>query len=543
MKSSVSLSSTTPGRTAGLLSCLLLLLIVTACAFEPGEIPERHLNRPSENAPGIRIALSPETDTLFVSDWADISYAIDAVPQIVYYVDFYINDRYIGLREYQPGEVVTFRLDVGGYQQGIYEFRMNIYTSSGSGSIADKLKAEGYLYMLNWPLVVDRTPIRPLIIISAEPVPEGGVLLKWEKFTPGSFRHYRVWKQNMYSHETGYVTTITNRFTSNYHDADYLEGEQVNYQITLNDYPGPGYRYAEKPEPPVVTPLKGFEAEVTWKPTRNPSRLDFYRIYHNDMISPGAEVRIKGSEGVTSYKYTNIRFGADLVQNLQYVPKTSETNTSFMSLEQSSVAFSIGDTIPVSDAIRKLNNTGYGLLSQGDRLLLFDHDHRLILDSIDFSPERLRAFRVTQDGKYVYTLVGSTIRIYEPEGFRLVISEDLANIDPMLSTLYEIYPSDNMRMVFVTAGFRVLVYDFAGQKVLLKSPENTGLAAFSPSGDRIITYGMQGAPVRYYRIKDNKNFFSYTPLFKGFPEFEYPLGYVLKIFCFTFLGFPVGSKE
>lgn len=494
----------TGGSGYRLLPLLMLLLLATGCEFEPGSIPERPLERPSEIPPGIRIALSPETDTLFVSQWADITYAIDAAPQQVYYVDFYIGDRYLGQRDYQPGQAVTFRLEVSNYMSGVYDFRMNIFTSSNSGSIADKIKAEGYLYTLSWPLVVDRTPTRPLRITSVDPVPQGGVMVNWERFTAGTFQQYWLSKQNMYSHEESYVAVINDRFNARYHDTDYLEGEQVNYRVILNDYPGPVFRYAEKPEPPVVTPLKGFSAEVSWKPVRNPSRLDYYRLFQRDLISPAAEVRIKASDGITRHTLTQVRFGTDLVQNLQYVPKTAETNTSFMSLEHSSVGFSLGDSIPVSDAIRKLNGTGYGLLSQGDRLLLYDHKLRRTLGLIDFTPESLRAFRVTQDGKYVYTLVDNTIRIYDPIGFRLVASENLAAIDPMLSTLYEIYPSDNMRVMFVTSGFRLIVYDFSERRVILKSPEGMGLAIFSPSGDKVLTYGLQSGQVRYYRIRDNQ---------------------------------------
>jgi hypothetical protein len=482
----------------------MLLWVASACEFEPGSIPERPMERPSDTPPGIQIALSPETDTLFVSQWADISYIIDASPQVVYYVDFYIGDRFLGQRDYQPGQVVTFRLEVSNYMSGVYDFKMNIFTSSNSGSIADKIRAEGYLYMLTWPLVVDRTPTRPLRITSVDPVTEGGVMVNWDKFTAGTFQQYKLSKQNMYSHEEGYVAIINDRFNARFQDTEYLEGEQVNYRVVLNDYPGPVFRYAEQPEPPVVTPINGFEVEVTWKPPRNLARLDYYRLFQGNMISPSNEIRIKGSDGVSSYRHKQVRFGSDLVQNLQYVPKTTETNTSFWSLENASVNFAIGEPVPVSDAIRKLNGTGYGLLSQGDRLLLYDHKLRKTLDSIDFSPERFRAFRVTQDGKYVYTLVGNTIRIYEPEGFRLVASENLTDIDPLLSTVYEMYPSDNKRLLFVTAGFRLLVYDFAERKVILKSPENAGLAVFSPSGDKILTYGLQGSPSGYYRIRDNE---------------------------------------
>jgi hypothetical protein len=480
----------------------LALMLFVGCEFTPGDIPERFTEKPSETGPALNIRLTPESDTLFLDKPVTITYQLASSGHAVHWVEIYWNDKFLYQREYELNETVSLNLDIYPYPDGLHTLQFRIFAASNSGSIADKLKAEGYLYTLSWPVVIDRTPARPLSILKVEPV-SGGVMVYWEKFTRASFNNYMIHKTSDFETWQGEVARITNRYDTQFFDADYVDGEKVKYQVYLNGIPGPVYYYSEQPVPPVVHWEKGFAVSISWKPTRNPARLNYYRLFQNDLISPRNVIHIPFEGESAHLVLPKTRFGTNIVQNLQYVPKANTTNISFWGLEVGSTPFAIGYPIPAYTALRKIQGTNLSIMSQDDRLLLYDHEHQKSMDSIDFRPARLRAFRVSSDGKLVYVLAGNTIEILEPVGFKLIERIDLEDIDAGLSSIYDISVSDNRQMLFTMTGFRTLVYDFNQKKTILNTPSGIGFSVISPSGDKIMAYGDLQRPGIYYQIGES----------------------------------------
>ncbi len=480
----------------------LILMILAGCEFSPGDIPERHTEKPSETGPALSILLTPESDTLFLDNPVTITYQLASSGHPVHWVEVVWNNEVLFQREYELNETVSFNLNIYPYPDGLHNLQFKVFAASNSGSIADKLKAEGYLYTLTWPVVIDRTPASPLSILRVEPVP-GGVMVYWDKFTRASFNNYRVHKTSDFETWQGEVARITNRYEAQFFDSDYVDGEKVRYNVFLNGIPGPGYYYSEQPVPPVVRWEGGFDVFVSWQPTRNPARLNYYRLFQNDLIAPRNVIHVPFDGESPHLVLPKIRFGTSLVQNLQYVPKANTTNISFWGLEVGSTPFAIGYPVPAHTAFRKIKGTNLSIMSQDNRLLLYDHEHQTSLDSINFSPAKLRAFRVSGDGKLVYVLAGNTIEILEAVGFKLIERVNLEDIDAELSTLYDISVSDNRRMLFTIEGFRALVYDFNLKKTILKTPSGIRFSMLSPSGDKIMAYGDQQRPGIYYQIGES----------------------------------------
>ncbi len=486
----------------GFLLSMSVLLIISSCEFSPGNIPETVIEKPSEIAPMMEIDLTPEKDTLKLAEPAIITYRFNAYPRKVHWVQFYFDDKLLFERDYSLDTQLHAELDPRPYDDGLHRLEIKVFTSSGSGSIADKLQGEGYLYQLFWPVIVDHTPVRPLKILSVEPEP-GGTFIRWEKFDHGIFKNYTVQKVADFDLNVIDLAVIADPKTNEYFDAGYLEGEKVYYSVFLNGYPGEGKHYSQLPGPISATWNGGFEATVTWHPTQNPNRLDYYRIVRDDINSSENEMHFPLGEEALALK--NLLFGADVRLKLQYVPKTSNTNYSFSGLEPAETKVVLGDPIPVHELTKQVPGSNNTLMNIGNRLVLFDHDKGIRIDSLDFGSVKLRAYRISPNGDVVYTLAGNLLQAWNINGFNSLGSVDITKIDYDLSQIYDITVSSDFKILFATSGEKIMVYDFMDRTVLIASAKSTGRGRISPDGKKILVrYTANNTYYRYYQINGNQ---------------------------------------
>ncbi len=330
---------------------LWLALLLASCEFNPDEIQEKYVEKPSEEAPMIEFELSPETDTLKLSEVVKIKYKFNASPRKIHWVEFAFDNATFLKREYQLDESLEFDLNPFTYDAGLHHLTIKVITSSNSGSIADKIQAEGYSYELKWPVLIDFTPIRAIKILGVTQQ-NGGALIKWEKFPHASFKNYTLEKIPFFENISTNIAVITNPNITSYFDANYLEGEKVYYRIYLSGYPGGWVYYSVLPGPIKASWTSGFKAVVSWEPTQNPSRLDYYRIVPLDWISREGERHITFGEK-KDIVFDKLALGKNIQINLQNVPKTTNSNFSYAGLEVSSATFAIGDKIPAHEITKR----------------------------------------------------------------------------------------------------------------------------------------------------------------------------------------------
>ncbi len=481
-----------------LLFCLIYLPFFYACEFQPGDLVYTNVEKPSDQVPMISVNLTPETDTLRLSDPVTIKYKFDASPRDIHWVEFSFDDVVLFQQDYQQNNSLEMNLNPHIYREGLHHLTIKVFTSTNSGSIADKVKAEGYLYQMEWPVLIDFTPLKILKILEVKNQ-AGGALIKWERFSHAAFKNYMLEKIPFFENTTRNIAVITNPYNTEFFDSEYLEGEKVYYRIYLSGLPGEGVYYSCPPGPIVSKWNFGFNATVTWEPTQNPNRLDYYRIFLQDWNSSESEKHIRYEEK-REITYEKLSLGNNILINLQNVPKTTISNYSFQGLESSSAEIAIGDPIPVHEIAKKVFGTNYTLLNNGNKLILFDHETRQRVDSLDFGNVQLRAYRISPDGKTVYTLTGNIFQAWELPGFIKLRSVDLTHIDSKLSELFDISVSSNSRILFTVSGEKIVVYDFANDKILLAPDQIIGWSKISPDGKRFMARYTQGST--HYRLYD-----------------------------------------
>lgn len=482
---------------------LLFVLMLASCEFNPDDIQEKYVEKPSEEAPMIEFELSPETDTLRLSEVVKINYKFNASPRKVHWVEFAFDNATLFKREYQLDESLEFDLNPHNYGAGLHHLTITVITSSNSGSIADKIQAEGYSYELKWPVLIDFTPLRSIQILGVTKQ-TGGTLIRWEKFSHAAFKNYTLEKIPFFENISTNIAVITNPNITSYFDANYLEGEKVYYRIYLSGYPG-GWVYYSVPSGPIKASwTTGFKAVVSWEPTQNPSRLDYYRIFQQDRISPESEMHIPFGEK-KDIIFDQLALGKNIQINLQNVPKTTNSNFSYDGLEVSSATIAIGDKIPAHEITKKVYGTNYTIFNNENKLVLYNHQTRQRLDSLNFENLELRAYRISPDGKVLYTLSGNTFQAWEIDGFRKLGSVNLLNIHNDLASLSDISVSSDHKILFLVMSQKILVYDFNAQKMLLAPDQNIGWAKISPDGKRVISRVTSGSTsYKCYDIESNQ---------------------------------------
>lgn len=480
-----------------------MLLFLASCEFQLSEIPEIKIEEPSEDGPAIQLELKPETDVLILFQNVKISYRFQTESNEVHWVEFYFNDELIVKQQHDLSKLLELNLNIGKYPDGPHQIEILVFVASNTGSIADKVGAEGYLYQLVWPVIIDRTSSRTVKIKSVEPV-AGGVLLKWNDYRFSHFDKYKIRKVSFFDLKEE-IIEIDNQNVTEYFDGDYLEGENVFYAINVNGEWSQGVYFTQELNSLEARGFENYSGKIVWEPTKNPNRLDYYRIYEGAHSSQRNEKKIPFEQGST-YAIEKLPFGGNKQYNLQFVPKTGNSNRALSTLDVSSVVVGSGDKIPQFEVTKKVFGTDYSLYSNGNIIVLFDHQTKMKLDSINFGSEKLRAYRLSMDGKLVYTLVENNLTAWEINGFVKQGSVDVTEIDESLSGIYEFNVSDNSRILFTPTNWKLLLYDFKNKEVILQSEENYGLGYLSPDGNSFLTQktGYYEMEIKYFNMADEE---------------------------------------
>ncbi|MBL0743884.1 hypothetical protein [Chryseolinea lacunae] len=175
---------------------VLPLLVLAACTFAPEEEYFKPVDRPD---PVVSIELNDYlgADTIFVYGRSRLGYSIDRDKGILRNVQILIDDDVI-----YSGEMVNGAFDIDHYllRTGIFELKIQILVSSGTGSLADKENAENYLVWKKWILKIDvEPPPAPSLRFS---VVNGFLRVDWDAYTKQNFVRYvlhrRAWGQDRY---------------------------------------------------------------------------------------------------------------------------------------------------------------------------------------------------------------------------------------------------------------------------------------------------------------------------------------------------------
>ncbi len=260
---------------------VLLLLLFSGCFYEPTGEHFKELEQEG-TPPYVEVELNFDTDTLYIcnNEWVLFRYQLNG--DKVNWARFILDGRETSPNPDQQGGV-ELSWYFPGFQPGIHTLSMQLYTRSGTGSIADHLGAEGFLLQKDWVLkIVDDWEIGPAVVGNSF---ENGLLnIHWKKYMGLNFEQYKVYK---YVQPSGLpdqlVASVTDQHQTSVADPNY-HGENSRYYVVVND------RYRGKSTDiegplPQVTAANNAQGDIVlrWEKPAFWAALKGYRIMDDDI--------------------------------------------------------------------------------------------------------------------------------------------------------------------------------------------------------------------------------------------------------------------
>jgi hypothetical protein len=132
---------------------LIVSYIITfsSCEYETIAVYNRSVNK-NVVAPTIQtVELNLNSDTITIYSDSTIIFKFSSSNQAINSVDFLIDGNLLSSVNSNTG---VFNLQYNTLSEGIHSITIQVYTCSGTGSIADHLGAEVFLYSKSWKLNV-----------------------------------------------------------------------------------------------------------------------------------------------------------------------------------------------------------------------------------------------------------------------------------------------------------------------------------------------------------------------------------------------------
>jgi hypothetical protein len=476
------------------ISFVLIQFLFSGCEFTPEVVPITRIDSPDEQGPPIQISLNNKYDTIKIGWVTNFSYNVTGTNNKINSVIVTFGEKelhhYIG--EY--GQTFNFILDPASYSDGSYHLHIEIITSTGSRSLADKLGAEGYLYQMDWPIIIDKTPPRKLNILAIDSL-ENGVKITWEKFDHPSFKYYKLTKSSSAFMGTYDLVIYDDPHVNSFIDTTYFEGMVVNYQIELagtcsqlNCSYTNKKQYFQTPPKPKITYISDFEVEVSWEPPKNKNLLDYYYLHGSKTtVSMNEELKIFDPEKRTQRR--TLTFGLSNYFGILYVPKLSN-QVYPENLLRGELVYSMGEEMPIYHYISPILNSPFVLFSNKGSLYKYNLSSGILTDSLQFNSELQDYFTISNNGNFFgYSENGKFITRTTLD-FSLISSMTNTEYENNSINLFMLRLSNTSRLTTVLKDNTLSIYDLITESKIAEKKFGSLrwiTARISPDGNHILT--------------------------------------------------------
>lgn len=457
---------------ASVIFITLVLIIPTSCEFQPDDLPDSQIEPPGESGPPILISLNDRIDTIRIGWVTDFHYNIYGTNNIIRNVIVTFEKEEIHNLIENNQQTFTFTFNPASYADGNYHLNIKVFTSTGSGSIADKIGAEIYIYELDWPVHIDKTLPDAIYnyIISAKKT-DKGIELTWPSFNHPNFISYQVFRHYSFvQSEPVPIVTITDPLNNEFIDSTFWEGTSCRYWVRINIPPGPFDGEYIWVYPGNLTGLKAKlnadrTIDVSWDKAKNPESFSKYYIsaghspngiYDSHFIEDPEQNYIKLNFGA---------FGSSLYIFLRFIPP-GVTEPYFKHIGYAMIELYIPPMIPVHSASYYVNGRDFILLSSNYSIYRYYPPQVWVADTISDNLLSTCMLAISNNGnRFVY---------YSDDKFYVRNTDDFLPENefsgPPLSSLNKtiIYYSisDNGRMLAVDNKGVSYLFDITNGKLL-----------------------------------------------------------------------------
>lgn len=311
---------------------ILIPVLWSGCAYELSD--ENILN--VKEPPGsvrIDLMLLKTDDTIKIVEKQLIEYSVNTYGLKLQMVEFKLGSYF---KWDIPETSGSFTIDPATLSTGLYELTMDVYTNSGTGSLADKTGHEGFLAKRSWKVkiirkttggtdggtttpvdsTIDNSPAIPIKNIKTEITPDGYLKFSWNKVLRKDFYAYRIYWSVGYTDIMRYKASDTT-----YIDSTYVGGAasfRVDYSRHHDNMDVYGqYLALNEPYPTIsVTGIRLDSVKVHWPKSKYRARYE--------VLDDRQAVAFKSTTD-TSFTVAAPGFGSGVSFTLYVIPKCKAT--------------------------------------------------------------------------------------------------------------------------------------------------------------------------------------------------------------------------
>lgn len=475
-----------------LLLCSILISAVS-CEFEPDEIPGSSLEKPSDTGPPVVLNLNDYNDTIRLGWTTVFNYSVSGTKNTIKSVDITIGGNILQHYVADNNQAFTFTLDPESLPEGYYDLNIKITTGTGSGSIAEKVGAEGYLYELNWPVLIDKTTPSGFYELSYEKVhnPEG-IKLTWPSFNHANFVSYTILRKYfLLQDEPEIIAEITNPLDTSFIDRYFWEGQDAFYYVRIvtpyGFYSGKILNYVDELSGISAVWQENGSLDVTWNKALNRDVFAGYYIT-SDFYNPGTAFIISDPDE-NHITLNNTGFAIGMRISLAIIPRGFR-GTDYSRLKPLIYTYHSPNIIPPFYYAKNVNYHDFILLADGRSIYRYYPDEQKAKDtlSVNFLASGSN-LSVSNNGNTYAFLEGTTFHVRKTDDFSLVSSfSNPSFTDPW--SVMSLSLSDNNKLLVTDWNNYVYLYNSTNGNLIRKdSLPLTGyqskLLALSPDGTRI----------------------------------------------------------
>ncbi len=471
--------------------------LMHACEYQPTGIYERQVNRnipPPEIEP-VDINIDLNSDTVYITADKLIYLHFKTSNQAIKRIRLVVSDIEKLSVDSDEGSFYFFFPE---WSNGIYNFTVEVYTTSGTGSLAEIMGAEQYLFSKSWTLIIDKRYLTETIGV----VNDGYLTLRWPKTHAPDFKEYVITRYQLWNDEVE-ITRLTN---IEWTDSSYV-GEGAHYSVKIcnlnNELLPYGDVYLNRELPGLrLMPSANDPYKLTWTKPKFYNAVDTVKIsgtFH--YYDPFVDLRNSHDPTDTIQDITGGLFGDRGTFRLKLVPKPGNIhyNSSFQPDYQTEAEYLLGLRIQDKElyycpGLFQVSQDEFIFIAGWDSVKRYSVSLKKVVEVSGCTPGEctfcpLQDSRSSSSGKYLmYNSCGKKFKLLNTANFNDLKTFDLSKVScPDNSSAVKV--SDRLTAAINTCAPGLCLYDFAADSVLAwyrNGDFNCPVINISPDGNYIL---------------------------------------------------------
>lgn len=462
------------------LTFFILIIIISSCKFEPAEVDYTEVKQNKE-IPKVTIDLSSTSDTIALFEPTNIEFQFSAGNAKFDYALLVIDGNVIDTN-FSPNSYFYLSPKQEPFKLGYHELRILFFVDKETGSLANQLGMEHFIYEIKKVIVVIDKYDTPYIVSA---YPENGMMkISWNSSMKNYVDHYIIQRMvNSTLIDVGTADKNKNYF----YDENYC-GKETDYYVvaSLSNKLFYSMRYHVENTIPVmekVSDIGNNSIKVEWEKTPYYKNFKAYRLFFN------AETIAITDINQTSHEFKNLEFGNLYPFKLTMIMQGMSLDFNDPNYQYSSTSYlSLGDEFPdLPDNINFTKNylIGYNAAS----IKIYDPEKNIIEESITEGITSYSKFANSLNGRYILVTDNMLQKYICLDRETNRTSNFIANILGSSENIEKISISNNGIAAFYSySSNKVYLYDFQKHKLLGNIDASGYQMEISPDGKYLVTY-------------------------------------------------------